>query len=44
MLAHPSRAGDLKAIGLITLTWSAAVAAGLWITQSTLLRDLRRRT
>jgi len=43
MLGRPSRIADLKAIGLITLTWSAAVAAGLWVTGSTLLRDLRRR-
>jgi len=44
IMMHPSRIADLKAIALITLTWSAAVAAGLWLTSSTLLSDLRRRT
>jgi putative peptidoglycan lipid II flippase len=38
-----SRAADIKALGLICTTWAAAVAAGLWITKSSLARDLRRR-
>jgi putative peptidoglycan lipid II flippase len=38
-----SRTADFQALGLITITWIAAVAAGLWITQSDLPRALRRR-
>jgi len=38
-----SREGDLKALGLVTLTWAAAVAAGLLITRSELPGQLRRR-
>ncbi len=38
-----SRVADLKALGLVSVTWLGAVAAGLWITRSTLLQDLRRR-
>jgi hypothetical protein len=38
-----SRLADLKALGLITITWAGAVAAGLWLTRSQLLSDLRRR-
>jgi putative peptidoglycan lipid II flippase len=38
-----SRAADVKALGLITITWGAAVAAGLWLTNSSLPGDLRRR-
>jgi putative peptidoglycan lipid II flippase len=38
-----NHASDLKALGLITLTWAGAVAAGLWLTRSQLLHDLRRR-
>jgi putative peptidoglycan lipid II flippase len=37
-----SRVADLKALGLITITWAGAVAAGLWLTRSQLLSDLRR--
>lgn len=43
ILVNNSRAADLKALGLITLTWAGAVAAGLWLTRSTLVGDLRRR-
>ena len=43
VIASNSRAADLKALGLITITWAAAVAAGLWITKSKLPADLRRR-
>jgi putative peptidoglycan lipid II flippase len=37
-----SRIADLKALALIIVTWAAAVAAGLWLMQSQLLRELRR--
>src|SRR5689334_9798602 len=38
-----SRTADLYALVLITLTWAAASAVGLWLTRSTLPGDLRRR-
>ena len=38
-----SRVADVKALGLITVTWAAATAAGLWLLRSQLPRDLRRR-
>ncbi len=38
-----SRLGDFTALGLGGITWAAAVAAGLWLTRSSLLTDLRRR-
>jgi putative peptidoglycan lipid II flippase len=38
-----SRVADLKALSLIAITWAAAVAAGLWLTRSSLPGDLRRR-
>jgi putative peptidoglycan lipid II flippase len=38
-----SRTADMKALALISITWAAAVAAGLWITKSKLPADLRRR-
>jgi putative peptidoglycan lipid II flippase len=34
---------DVRALALLTITWGAAAAAGLWITGSELPRDLRRR-
>jgi putative peptidoglycan lipid II flippase len=37
-----SRTADLLQLVLITLTWAAAVAAGLWLLRSQLLNDLRR--
>jgi len=40
---HASRAAGLIQIGMVTVTWAAAVAAGLWLLRSGLLRDLRRR-
>ena len=40
---HGARTADLEALGLIIATWTATVLLGLWITKSTLLRDLRRR-
>ncbi len=38
-----SRISDIKALGLIAITWAGAVAAGLWLTRSRLPGDLRRR-
>jgi putative peptidoglycan lipid II flippase len=43
VLVSNSRAADLKALALISITWAGAVAAGLWITRSKLPADLRRR-
>lgn len=42
-LGRASRTADLEALALISITWAAAVAAGLWLTRSRLLQDLRRR-
>ena len=38
-----SRVEDFLRLGLVTVTWAAAVAAGLWLVRSELPRDLRRR-
>jgi putative peptidoglycan lipid II flippase len=38
-----SRVADLQRLALVTVTWAAAVAGGLWLVQSELPRDLRRR-
>jgi hypothetical protein len=38
-----SRRADLAALALGSLTWAAAVAAGLWLLRSELPADLRRR-
>ena len=35
---------DLRAISLIGITWLATVLLGLWITRSTLPRELRRKS
>ncbi len=40
---HGSRAVDLMQLALVTITWAAAVAAGLWLLGSQLPGDLRRR-
>jgi putative peptidoglycan lipid II flippase len=40
---HGSRAADLLALALITVTWAAAIAVGLWLLRSQLPNDLRRR-
>jgi len=37
------RVGEIESLALVSITWLAAVAAGLWVTRSTLLQDLRRR-
>jgi len=43
-LVNPSgsRVADLKALGLVAVTWSGTVALGLWLTKSKLPGDLRR--
>jgi putative peptidoglycan lipid II flippase len=38
-----NRLADLMRLALVSVTWAAAVAAGLWLTRSELPRDLRRR-
>ena len=38
-----SRVADLTQLALVSLTWAAAVAAGLWLLRSELPADLRRR-
>ena len=38
-----SRRSDLLALALGSLTWAAAVAAGLWVLRSELPGDLRRK-
>jgi len=39
-----SRAADLESMGLVTVTWGAAVAAGLWLLRSDLPATLRRKS
>ena len=43
VLVSGSRIADIEALALIGITWAGAVAAGLWLTQSQLPSDLRRR-
>ena len=43
VMVSGNRIADLEALGLIAITWGAAVAAGLWLTRSQLPGDLRRR-
>jgi hypothetical protein len=40
---HGSRTADLESLGLSTVTWAGAVAAGLWILRSDLPQTMRRR-
>ncbi|MGA7906720.1 MAG: murein biosynthesis integral membrane protein MurJ [Candidatus Sulfotelmatobacter sp.] len=40
---HGSRVADMLQLGLISLTWAAATAGGLWLLRSQLPGDLRRR-
>ncbi len=40
---HGSRVADLMQLALVSITWAAAVAAGLWLLGSELPRDLRRK-
>lgn len=41
--SHGSRLADLLQLALISLTWAAATALGLWLLKSQLPGDLRRR-
>src|SRR5579862_7689119 len=43
IMIHGSHWADLYSLTLVSLTWAAAVALGLWITKSQLPGDLRRR-
>jgi len=43
VMLHGSRAADLESVGLITITWAGATAAGLWLTRSQLLNSLLSR-
>jgi len=43
VMVSGSRTADVEALGLITITWAGAAAAGLWLTGSQLPHDLRRR-
>jgi putative peptidoglycan lipid II flippase len=43
MAGKGSRSADVMQLALVTVTWGAAVAAGLWLLKSELPRDLRRR-
>jgi hypothetical protein len=38
-----SRITDLLQLGLVSVTWAAATAVGLWLLKSQLPNDLRRR-
>jgi putative peptidoglycan lipid II flippase len=40
---HGSRVTDMLQLGLISVTWAAATAVGLWLLKSQLPNDLRRR-
>jgi putative peptidoglycan lipid II flippase len=40
---HGSRTADLESLGLGTVTWAGAVAAGLWLVRSELPQALRRK-
>jgi putative peptidoglycan lipid II flippase len=40
---HGSRMADVTQLALVSVTWAAAVAAGLWLLHSELPGDLRRR-
>ena len=42
-MVRNSRVADFKTLGMVLLTWGGAVAAGLWLTRSSLPGDLRRR-
>jgi putative peptidoglycan lipid II flippase len=40
---HGSRLADVMQLALVSVTWAAATAAGLWLLRSELPSDLRRR-
>jgi putative peptidoglycan lipid II flippase len=42
-VGHGSRLSDVLQLALVSITWAAAAAAGLWLLKSELPRDLRRR-
>jgi putative peptidoglycan lipid II flippase len=44
IVVNGGRKADLLSLGLISVTWLAAVSLGLWLTKSDLPRELRRRT
>jgi hypothetical protein len=41
-VGHGSRIADLAQLALVSVTWAAATALGLWLLKSELPRDLRR--
>lgn len=41
--SHGNRIADLLQLGLVSVTWAAATAVGLWLLKSQLPGDLRRR-
>jgi putative peptidoglycan lipid II flippase len=43
VMVSGSRRADLLALAMVSLTWAAATAAGLWLLRSTLPHELRRR-
>jgi hypothetical protein len=43
IVVNGSRRADLLSLAAISAAWLAAVAAGLWITRSNLLHELRRK-
>ncbi|HLZ40890.1 MAG TPA: murein biosynthesis integral membrane protein MurJ [Candidatus Sulfotelmatobacter sp.] len=43
MAGRGSRMSDIAQLALVSMTWAAAAAAGLWLLRSELPRDLRRR-
>jgi putative peptidoglycan lipid II flippase len=40
---HGSRLADLESLAIVTSTWAAAVALGLWLSRAQLPRDLQRQ-
>jgi putative peptidoglycan lipid II flippase len=42
-MVRNNRVADFKTLSVVLLTWGGAVAAGLWLTRSSLPGDLRRR-
>jgi putative peptidoglycan lipid II flippase len=42
-VGHGSRIADVAQLALVSVTWMAAAAAGLWLLKSELPHDLRRR-
>jgi hypothetical protein len=42
-VGHGTRIADVAQLALVSVTWMAAAAAGLWLLKSELPHDLRRR-